>query len=253
VRNVLKTRKLAWRTLLGLLQFRLFATETLNRKSAATRGLDGERQAAILTDEFLMPQPASFMHNHWHELSGVAPTMFICGYCDSKVSSEKGFPILNTNSRSQVGGIFICPNCRCPTFITPGDRRQIPGSPVGNNVAHVPEKLSALYGEARDCVAGSSFTASVLICRKMLMNIAVEQGADQNLKFIEYVDYLAGKGFVPPHGKHWVDHIRKKGNEATHEIALMTNKDATELIVFIEMLLKFIYEFPNSIPKDGSK
>jgi hypothetical protein len=45
-----------------------------------------------------------------------------------------------------------------------------------------------------------------------------------------------------------VDHIRKKGNEANHEIALMTRVDAEELLSFSEMLLKFIYEFPSRIP-----
>lgn len=52
------------------------------------------------------------------------------------------------------------------------------------------------------------------------MNIAVSQGADEGLRFVEYVEYLANSGFVPPNGRGWVDHIRKKGNEATHEIAL---------------------------------
>jgi hypothetical protein len=55
-------------------------------------------------------------------------------------------------------------------------------------------------------------------------------------------------GYVPPDGKGWVDHIRKKGNEATHEIALMTAADAEELISFVEMLLKFVYEFPARVP-----
>jgi hypothetical protein len=82
----------------------------------------------------------------------------------------------------------------------------------------------------------------------MLMNIAVEQGAAEGLKFIEYVSYLADKGFVPPNGRHWVDHIRKKGNEATHEIAIMGEQDACDLISFIEMLLRFIYEFPSMVP-----
>lgn len=82
----------------------------------------------------------------------------------------------------------------------------------------------------------------------MLMNIAVHQGAEEGLKFIQYVDYLADKGFVPPNGKHWVDHIRKKGNEATHEIAIMSEQDAKDLISFIEMLLRFIYEFPSMVP-----
>jgi hypothetical protein len=57
--------------------------------------------------------------------------------------------------------------------------------------------------------------------------------------------------YVPPNGKQWVDHIRKKGNEATHEIALMSEADAKELLVFLEMLLRFIYELPNMIPKTG--
>lgn len=88
-----------------------------------------------------------------------------------------------------------------------------------------------------------------MCCRKMLMNIAVQQGAAEGLKFIEYVNFLADNGFIPPNGKHWVDHIRKKGNEATHEIALMTEQDARELISFIEMLLRFVFEFPSMIPK----
>ena len=46
-----------------------------------------------------------------------------------------------------------------------------------------------------------------------------------------------------------MDHIRKKGNEANHEIRLMKKADAEELISFSEMLLKFIYEFPQRVPK----
>ncbi len=80
------------------------------------------------------------------------------------------------------------------------------------------------------------------------MNIAVNLKAPSGLKFIEYVEYLAQNGYVPPNGQGWVDHIRTKGNEATHEIILMSSGDAHELIDFAEMLLKFIYEFPKKIP-----
>ena len=80
------------------------------------------------------------------------------------------------------------------------------------------------------------------------MNIAVSLGSKVGEPFIFYVDYLAANGYVPPNGKGWVDHIRKKGNEATHEILLMKQADAEELISFLEMLLKFIYEFPKKVP-----
>jgi hypothetical protein len=77
--------------------------------------------------------------------------------------------------------------------------------------------------------------------------IAVAEGAKEGATFLQYVEYLAKKGYVPPKGTVWVDHIRKIGNEATHEIVLMTKYDAEDLISFVEMLLKFIYEFPNQI------
>ena len=80
------------------------------------------------------------------------------------------------------------------------------------------------------------------------MNIAVAQGAKQGESFIAYVEYLANSGFVPPNGRGWVDHIRSKGNEANHEIRLMSQPEAEELISFLEMLLKFIYEFPSKVP-----
>ena len=58
---------------------------------------------------------------------------------------------------------------------------------------------------------------------------------------------------MPPNGKVWVDYIRQRGNEANHEIALMTQQDAEALITFVEMLLRFIYEFPGMVPTPPSK
>jgi hypothetical protein len=153
---------------------------------------------------------------------------------------------MNSNNNSVAGQLYICPECEGPIFRT--RTVQFPTAAFGNPVAHVPDDLNALYEEARGCTSANAFTAAVLICRKMLMNIAVQEGAQEGLKFIEYVNYLAERGYVPPNGRHWVDHIRKRGNEATHEISLMSEADAKELVGFVEMLLRFIYEFPNMIP-----
>jgi len=84
--------------------------------------------------------------------------------------------------------------------------------------------------------------------RKMLMNLGVREGAEKNQSLVFYVSYLADNGFVPPNGRPWVDYIRSRGNEATHEIELMTEQDSTALLTCVEMLLRFIYEFPNLIP-----
>lgn len=177
----------------------------------------------------------------WNNIHGIASSKFRCGFCGFNVANDRGY----SHSSSAIR-IVLCPHCDKPSFFE--YTNQVPGVVPGSEVGHLPAELESLYREARNCCGVGAFTASVLASRKMLMNIAVKQGAKEGAKFIEYVTYLADNGYIPPNGKGWVDHIRKKGNEATHEIALMTQADAEELVAFTEMLLKFIYEFPARVP-----
>lgn len=85
--------------------------------------------------------------------------------------------------------------------------------------------------------------------RKLLMHIAVEQGADEGKSFMSYVGYLDENHWIPPNGRGWVDAIRKNGNEAAHEIVIAAEDDAKLLLDFVEMLLKFVYEFPAKCEK----
>lgn len=181
----------------------------------------------------------------WNNLSKVCSKEYKCGHCGSTVASVDGWS--KEGMSSEIVAIRICPHCQQPTYFSGGI--QVPGVAFGNPVENVPEEINTIYEEARKCTSAGACTAAVMACRKLLMHIAVKQGAKAGENFINYVNYLADKGFVPPHGKHWVDHIRAKGNEANHEIKVMGEPDAKDLITFIEMLLKFIYEFPSKIPK----
>lgn len=178
----------------------------------------------------------------WSSLGGMPQKSFTCGHCKHLVSSGLG-----AGAKHPERQIYICSNCHEPTYFREGS--QFPDVSTGKDVAHLPQDIKALYDEIRSSVGASCYTGSVLAARKLLMNLGVAQGAKTGESFLSYVEYLADKGFVPPNGKAWIDHIRKKGNEANHEIVLMTKDDSEELIAFIEMLLKFIYEFPNRVPK----
>ena len=180
---------------------------------------------------------------NWHNTSTIVSREYTCGHCGNVVATASGY-----HATSAGFHIYICPHCKKPSYFE--GNKQFPGVAPGVEVRHLPADIEALYREARNCVSVASNTAAVLTCRKLLMNIAVSQKAEENKPFIYYVKYLADKGYVPPNGKGWVDHIRNKGNEANHEIRLMNQPDAEELISFCEMLLKFIYEFPNRVPKD---
>lgn len=187
-----------------------------------------------------MPR-ATIKNRTWQNVGGVTPRAYVCAYCGNQVASERAY-------HDDAGDlIYVCPMCTNPTYFT-YERDQIPDVSPGEDVPNVPPDVDALYREARDAIGAGAYTGAVLLARKLLMNLAVAQGAKEGDTFIAYVEYLAKKGFVPPNGQGWVDHIRKRGNEANHEIILMAKTDAEELISFIEMLLKFIYEFPSRVP-----
>ena len=172
------------------------------------------------------------------------PRRYKCAYCGRDIAASQGYWAVGEH-HSLVGTIAICPNCANPTFFQ-RHMNQIPRPAFGASVQHVSDpKIETIYEEARACTAYGAYTAAVMLCRKLLMNIAVQQGAPNNQSFQAYVNYLDQKGYVPPNGKKWVDEIRQKGNEANHEIHLMTDKDAERIIRFSEMLLRFIYEMPN--------
>ena len=184
------------------------------------------------------------MARKWHHEILLQSKRYVCGYCDSVVGPDKG-------TFSQEGSvqtfIYFCSHCGQPSYFDQSGR-QFPGVKFGSDVKHLPREIEQLYGEARGAISSSAYTPAVLACRKILMNVAVSLGAKAGDSFVTYVQFLADKGYVPPNGKHWVDHIRTKSNEANHEIALMSKDDAEKLITFVEMMLKFIYELPNAVP-----
>ena len=130
------------------------------------------------------------------------------------------------------------------------NKEQYPGVAFGNKVDGIDDKtVENLYEEARDCASVNAFTATAMACRKILMNIAVAKGAKENLKFVQYVQFLADNNFVPPDGKNWIEHIKDRGNDANHKIEIVSKEDAEELLYFTEMLLTFIYAVPARFKK----
>lgn len=177
----------------------------------------------------------------------VMSASFTCGYCGMHITSDRGMslntvytPSNNRNDKAQ--GIYICTNCHMPTFIY--NDTQVPGVNFGNSVNNIPEKVSKVYDEARKSFSVQAYTAVVLLCRKLLMHVSVDLGAKENIRFIEYVDYLKENHYVPKNSEGWIDAIRKFGNKSTHDIIINTKEDAEKMIKFSEMLLKMNYEYP---------
>jgi DNA-directed RNA polymerase subunit RPC12/RpoP len=178
---------------------------------------------------------------NWQNLHNNGSRTYVCGHCGNSIASQLGY--YGTSGSTRVATIYICHQCNKPTFFY--QDIQVPGAQFGQAVKHIPDaNVEKLYDEARTCFSVNAFTSSVMCCRKLLMNIAVSEGATEGLSFVEYVNYLNDNNFIPPKGKAWVDAIRKLGNEANHSIEFKNPDEARLIITFTEMLLKFIYEMP---------
>jgi hypothetical protein len=187
----------------------------------------------------------------WRDAKTLRSRSFTCGYCGNPIASEKGYFAYRQGqgNERQDAVVLVCHGCQRPTFIDT-DGEQVPGVVFGNDVKDISDAdVESLYQEARKATGARCYTLAVLACRKLLMHIAVSKGAEMGKNFVCYVEYLSTNNYVPPDAKDWVDHIRTKGNEANHEITLMGKEDAEELLSFIEMLLKVIFEFPASIKR----
>jgi hypothetical protein len=175
----------------------------------------------------------------------IPPVDFTCGHCGREVASNLGYVgTWRSGTGSQgITRIVICSRCNFPTFFGPSGL-VVPGPRFGEMVEHLPEDVAKLYAQAREVMTVGAYTAAVMLGRKVLMHVAVERGADENLNFKAYVNYFAEQGIVTADMKSWVDEIRELGNDANHEIVVMSRHQAEELLTFVAMLLKIVYEYP---------
>lgn len=173
----------------------------------------------------------------WKGLESFSPKQYTCGHCGAAVGADKGYQSVFPELY-----VSICPMCALPTIFD--NDKQIPGTKAGKELKHLPATVSTVYEEARNCFTVCAYSGAVLLCRKLLMHFAVEKGAKAGETFASYVSFLEASGYAPPNSKVWLDEIRLKGNEATHEIVVSSEADAKKLLAFLEMLFVFAYEYP---------
>jgi hypothetical protein len=109
-----------------------------------------------------------------------------------------------------------CPRCGKGAVLEEGILH--PSAPFGPDIEGLPVQVAEAYDEARNCIGAGAYTAAELICRKILMYVAVDKGADAGKPFTTYLDHLEKAGYLAPAMKGWVDLTRQHGNLATHEL-----------------------------------
>jgi len=176
--------------------------------------------------------------------------MYQCGACGERTTGHFGIWQLTQHHRHGVAArVVICSHCGRPTYFE-SSHQIYPKPRYGQKVEGITDgAVAQLYTEARYCTSYGAFTSAAMLCRKVLMHVAVSLGAKPNQTFKEYVDYLDREGYTPPKGKDWVDDIRNKGNEANHEIRIVSEDEAQRTLYFTGLVLQLIYSAPHYLKK----
>lgn len=178
--------------------------------------------------------------NHVGRTEPQARFDFQCGHCNRYVSGRVVI-IYGNNKDTPTIRFMICPSCtKGSVWII--NNKIIPGPKPGQNLEGLPIEVEAAYQEARKCFSISAFTACELLCRKIIMHVGVDKGAQEGLSFVSYLDHLEKKEYITPAIRDWADLIRKFGNQSTHKLASPDEKRTEATLMFTMELLRIIYE-----------
>lgn len=187
--------------------------------------------------------PINFGHRNTGKHDGSTPDAwwkYTCGHCGTDVS---GAVIAYTTDERGVMRIrwLQCPTCHNGS-VQAADEAVHPGVPFGPVLQGLPAATEAAYSEARRCLAVNANTAAEVMCRKILMHVAVDKGAKEGDTFASYIDYLQQQGYVTPPMQGWVTLIKEHGNLANHRLDPPDRKRAEGTLLFTVQLLRSVYE-----------
>lgn len=133
----------------------------------------------------------------------------------------------------------MCPQCGRGSV--QNDDVILPPPQIFDDIGGLPDDISGLYDEARTSFGVQAYTGCEMLCRKILMNAAVDKEAKKNLKFVQYVDYLNSNYCVTQSLKDMAKAIKDNGNEATHEINPSGQERAEYTLKFTRRILDIMY------------
>lgn len=159
-----------------------------------------------------------------------------CGNCGVSTDARV------VNSGVGLVTFLVCTSCQDGS-VKIKDGTVYPAAAAGGSVKGLPEDVDRAWREARKTHAVAAYTASEMMCRKILMHLAVDvAGSKEGEKFAQYITDLDNAGYITEGMKSVVDQVRDRGNIANHELPHSTEPDSLKTLAITEYLLRGIYE-----------
>ncbi len=197
-----------------------------------------------------------------------------CPHCGVR---HAAFPIVYSNKQlsSYDWNVFgICPACSYPITAVVYDRGtgQDPAKFLGNLSSEnsyavvlrvFPERQESKSPDSTPPSAAKSFVDGVEILKDgryaaavAMFRRAIDVGTKEFAPEIDVwklekrIDKLAADGLITKDLQTWAHKIRLEGNNAIHELEEPTKEQATELQLFTELMLTYLFTLPALIKKN---
>lgn len=165
---------------------------------------------------------------------------FDCGHCGRGVEGI----VVYTSAKYSAPGAVVCPGCREVTAIS-GHHQFFPPRKVASSVKHLPPDIALAWQEARMAHAATAYTPAEMMCRKILMHIAVDLKLGKpGEPFDSYIEALNAAGYFPPNIREKVDAMKTRGNRANHKIPASVAHQSKAALSLTEYMLRTVYEVP---------
>ncbi len=171
----------------------------------------------------------------------------VCSYCNGRqmvvVAAQ-----LDGNYKITLEGTrwLRCVSCRRGAVVEGGV--VYPAGKPFRTPLGLPAADAAIWEEARSCLGVGATVAAVMLCRKILFHVAVENGLpaknekDRAPSYAQAVRHLQDAGLVTKRMLPWVDRIKDVGNDANHEVTPISVDQALDVAAFTEQILVLAYE-----------
>ncbi|WP_435742894.1 DUF4145 domain-containing protein [Microbacterium sp. PMB16] len=161
--------------------------------------------------------------------------------------------IVVARTKNEDRGWLRCINCKLAVAVNGG--MASPAQKPLRVPSGLPSDEEAVWAEIRECLGVGAYTASVMLCRKLLMHVAVahglpaKNGSDFAPNFKQCTDHLLKVGIVTTRMQPWIERIKNVGNEANHELSPVGKDSALDVATFTMKLLELAYEMDDTMAK----
>lgn len=193
------------------------------------------------------PEQAHSIYDSVARLRSILDQYYVCGHCGTSVT---GWVVAYADRQRWQRQWLLCPQCGRGSV--QNDDTILPPPQTFGNIDGLPDGIDGLYDEARASFGAQAYTGCEMLCRKILMNTAVDKGAEKNKKFVVYVDYLDSHGHITPSLKDMATIVKDNGNDAAHEVDPPDRERAEYTLEFTRSMLYIIYGMKHKLDKYGA-